>query len=298
MLTRVAAVLADQSVDLAPTPWFNFQLDLARAVSGSSCRARFSGARASRWRSPSVATRGGEDPGPPGRRRLRGQHGRRHRRVADAPACSWSSGSAASTRSRSSSSFCAVSALLVLEPFALAADRRSGLRFAVRRHAADRGRRGRRRVLRADINRCPACSSPTAATPPRGVGQRRHHLRRRGVERVGRRLAPGERRPQLPQRRQGAGVERAAGHAAAAHARPPDDARARRSRSSVLVIGCGAGVTAGAVSIDPARRARDHRRDRAARAARSSPPTSASTTSTSSATRRCTCTSTTRGTSC
>ena len=33
-----------------------------------------------------------------------------------------------------------------------------------------------------------------------------------------------ERRAQLPQRRQGAGVERAAGHAPAAHARPPHDA--------------------------------------------------------------------------
>ena len=34
--------------------------------------------------------------------------------------------------------------------------------------------------------------------------------------------------------------------------------------AKVLVIGCGAGVTAGAVSIDPTGRTRDHRRDRAA----------------------------------
>ena len=60
---------------------------------------------------------------------------------------------------------------------------------------------------------------------------RRDHLRRRGLERVGGRVAAAERRAQLPQRRQGAGVERAAGHAPAADARPPHDARARRSRS-------------------------------------------------------------------
>ena len=75
-----------------------------------------------------------------------------------------------------------------------------------------------------------------------------------------------ERRAELPQRRQGAGVERAAGHAAAAHARPHHDAGAREP-------GQGAG--------DRLRRRRDRRRgldrpdgegpddrrDRAARAA-------------------------------
>ena len=59
-----------------------------------------------------------------------------------------------------------------------------------------------------------------------------------------------QRRAELSQRRQGAGVEPAAGHAAAADARPFHHADARRTRSRVLVIGCGAGVTAGAVSID------------------------------------------------
>ena len=48
------------------------------------------------------------------------------------------------------------------------------------------------------------------------------------------------------------------------------------------MIGCGAGVTAGAVSIDPRREERNDRRDRAARAARRLGRTSASTTSTSS----------------
>ena len=64
-------------------------------------------------------------------------------------------------------------------------------------------------------------------------------------------IAHAERRAELSQRRQGAGVERAAGHAAAADARPHHDARAEERRRKVLVIGCGAGVTAGAVSIDP-----------------------------------------------
>ena len=65
-----------------------------------------------------------------------------------------------------------------------------------------------------------------------------------------------ERRAQLSQRRQGPGVERAAGHAAAAHARPLHAPDAEDIRSNALVIGCGAGVTAGAVSIGPRREAR------------------------------------------
>ena len=66
---------------------------------------------------------------------------------------------------------------------------------------------------------------------------------------------------------------------------------------TVLVIGCGAGVTAGAVSIDPAV---EH--ETIAEIEPLVPKVVstyfASTTSTSSATRRCTSRSTTRGTSC
>ena len=69
----------------------------------------------------------------------------------------------------------------------------------------------------------------------------------------------------------------------------PDDAK------RVVVIGCGAGVTAGAVSIDPSSRTRPSpRSSRSCRA--SSRRTSASTTSTSSAIRRCTSRSTMDGT--
>ena len=54
-------------------------------------------------------------------------------------------------------------------------------------------------------------------------------------------------------------------------------AKARR----VVVIGCGAGVTAGAVSVDPVVTQRDDRRNRTAGSPASSRPTSATTTSTS-----------------
>ena len=56
----VAAVLADQSVDL-DRPLVHTSSSISSAASGRSCRARSSGARAFRWRWPSVAT-GGQDP--------------------------------------------------------------------------------------------------------------------------------------------------------------------------------------------------------------------------------------------
>ena len=71
-----------------------------------------------------------------------------------------------------------------------------------------------------------------------------------------------------------------------------------KNPESVLVIGCGAGVTAGAVSVDPQRQAPHDRRDRAARPAGRLELFQRSTTSTSSTTRRRTSSSTTRGISC
>ena len=94
---------------------------------------------------------------------------------------------------------------------------------------------GRRRACcRAPCSRCPASSSAYGRYTATRVGQAESDLHRRGLERDRRRHAAARRRPQLPQRRQGAGVERAAGHAPAAHARPPDDAHpeAGRRRSS------------------------------------------------------------------
>jgi spermidine synthase len=74
---------------------------------------------------------------------------------------------------------------------------------------------------------------PRRLRPVRRVAARTvdSHLCRRRMERVGRGVRAIERRPQLPQCRQGTGVERAAGHAPAAHARPSDDARSRRTRN-------------------------------------------------------------------
>ena len=106
----------------------------------------------------------------------------------------------------------------------------------------------------------------------------------------------GERHPELPQRRQGAGVERPGGHAAPADARAPDDAdarppevgardRLRRRRDGRRGVG------------RPGGREGDDRRDRAARGPHRRPRISAATTTTSSATRRSRCASTMRGTS-
>ena len=83
---------------ISTSPWYNFQLDLARAFwvvlpASILWGASFPLALAS------VATKG-QDPGAAGRRRLRRQHRRRDRRRASAAACCWSPGSAPSTRSR------------------------------------------------------------------------------------------------------------------------------------------------------------------------------------------------------
>ena len=81
-----------------------------------------------------------------------------------------------------------------------------------------------------------------------------------------------ERRPQLPQRRQGPGVERAAGHAAAADARPPHDARARERRSRCWSSAAAPASRPARSSIDPARRAA-RRSPRSSRSCRASSPT-------------------------
>ena len=81
---RVAAVLADQPVDHAPSIWYNFQLDLVRCALGRAAGADSLG------RELSAGARRGRQarPGPRAarRRRLRREHGRRDRRVARARA--------------------------------------------------------------------------------------------------------------------------------------------------------------------------------------------------------------------
>ena len=94
----VAAVLADQPVDLGAIPGYNFQLDLVRCLwvvlpGAILWGASFPLALAS------VASNG-QDPGAAGRRRLRREHGRRDRRLARREPAARRPGSAASTRSR------------------------------------------------------------------------------------------------------------------------------------------------------------------------------------------------------
>ena len=60
-----------------------------------------------------------------------------------------------------------------------------------------------------------------------------------------------QRRPQFPRQRQGRGVQRTAGHAAAADAGASARRWCIRIPRSVLVVGCGAGVTAGSFTVHP-----------------------------------------------
>ena len=260
--------------------WFNFQLDLVRCMWVVLPGAILWGASFPLALASVAVARAGS--GAAGRRRLRREHRRRDRRLAvRQPAAGHvarqpARAAGADRRCRRSSG--------LLDAARPAAPRSRPGTFAVRRHRHDHRRRGDCRAARAQR---PADARHARRLRPlcRDAGRAgRGDLHGRGVERVGRRDAAGERRPQLSQRRQGAGLERAAGHAAAADARPPHDADSASKPKNVLVIGCGAGVTAGAVSHRSGRRAR-RRSPRSSRSCRrSSPRISASTTSTSSTT--------------
>ena len=191
------------------------------AASGPCCPARFCGARASRWRWRRSPSRG-QDPGAAGRRRLRRQHRRRDRRLARQRACVlvvWLGSQHAQQ-------------VLIVHVRAVGADAaraggrgRQPARARSQWGADDRcwsSRRAAPGCSRAACRRCPACSSPTAATRRRGSGQSNIIYIGEGLNASVAVSRAVERRAQLPQRRQGAGVERAAGHAPAAHARPPD----------------------------------------------------------------------------
>ena len=278
---------------ISTSPWYNFPLDLARAFwvvlpASILWGASFPLALAS------VAVEGAGSR-PAGRRRLRRQHRRRDRRRHRRQPADGHAGSGTQHSQQALIILSGLAALLVLEPLQSSTE-------AGRPRSAWAGTLPI--VVGAVVAALLARNVPPipkllvaygryAAT--RAHAEHRRHLHGRGLERLGRRHAAAGRRPQLSQRRQGAGLERAAGHAPAAHARPHDDAhpeepeegarhRLRRGRHRRR-------------GLDrPVSRARDDRRDRAARAARSSRPTSPSTTSTSSPTRRCTSSSTTRGT--
>ena len=230
MLTRVAAVLADQSVASPAIPWFTSS-SISCAACGRCCRPAILWGASFPLALASVAVaRPGS--GAAGRRRLRGEHGRRDRRrrsCASLLLIAWigtPARAAGADRHRPRCRRCCCSASV----------RRGAAEQVVagsrRRAACCAGGRSRRLLLAAASRRCRACSSPTAATRRRVLGQAGEIIYvGEGLNASVAVSRAAERRAQLPQRRQGAGVERAAGHAAAAHARPPDDAGADDSRS-------------------------------------------------------------------
>ena len=183
MLTRVAAVLADQSVDL----------DRRRGSRSSSISSRCLWAvlpAAILWGASfplalaSVASRD-EDAGAAGRRRLRGQHGRRHRRLArrEPVLVAWIGSQHAQQ--------VLIIVVGAVRRCCCSMRRRAKALNAVpaRRHAAgsSRWRRGAARAARVHpVPGVLVAYGRYAATRHRPG---RHHLRRRGLERVGRRLA-------------------------------------------------------------------------------------------------------------
>ena len=282
----VAAVLADQSVD-------------RRAARGSTSSSIWCAAlwamlpAAILWGASfplalaSVAS-GRPGSGAAGRRRLRRQHPRRDRRRRSRPACCWSSGSAASSAQQAADRAvgdggAARARRRVVEAVgngAVARQMRLGSTLLLVGAAmlAALARAQRRRGPRRS-------SSPTAATPPRRIGQADVIYMGEGWNASVAVTRLVQRRAQLSQRRQGAGVERAAGHAPAADARAHDDAdsdgsearagdRLRRRRHRRRRVDRSAA------------RAGDDRRDRAARAACRLEVLRRSTTSTSSRIRR------------
>ena len=267
MLTAVAAVLADQPVDLRPTPWFNFQLDLVRCMWAMLPGAILWGASFPLALAVGRVARPGS--GAAGRRRLRRQHRRRDRRRARRqPAAGrlarQPARAAAADRHRRRSRRCSM----------LDAGRRRETGAARARSSPARCRHRRRGAGAALLAR---------DVPPLPGAARRLRPLRRHARRPGRRSSTsGEgwnasvavsRLPNGVLNYHNAGKVQASSE--------PQDMRLQRmlghlttliptNPKTVLVIGCGAGVTAGAVSIDPAVEHADDRRDRAARAAASS----------------------------
>ena len=246
-----------------PSPWFNFQLDLVRTHVG-----RPAGGNPVGRQLPAGARLGGvRRPGSraPGGRRLRREHRRRDHRRARRRACS-------------SCRWHRQPALRAASHHHLRALGAAGSRGGTARQTAAAASQfaGTIPIIVAAV--CAALLARNVpAIPPlliaygryavTRIGQADDHLLGRRLERVGRGVASAGRRAELSQRRQGPGVERAAGHAAAADARPHDDAhpeepearaghRLRRRRDR------------GRSVHRSESRAADDRRDRAARAPR------------------------------
>ena len=290
MHLAVAAVLADQPV-LATSPGTRSS-STSCAACGRCCPARFSGARAFRWRShrsprpARIPARWSAASMRPTRRRDRRIAGRqpRPRGLDRQPARA-----AGADRD-------------------LARRRAAGARVGRDRSGDDRatalsGRRqaslvaaaGRRRSSsRAPCRPCRACSSPTDATPRRAADRTRSSTGRRDE----RRRSPSREMPNGVLNYHNAGKIQASSEprtcaCSGCSATSPRSSTERQTRARHR---CGAGVTAGAVSIDPGGGARNDRRDRTARPAGRVDVFRANITSTSSAIRKCRSRSTTGGT--
>ena len=217
-------------------------------------------------------------PRPRRRRGARGQHARRDRRVARLRHARRSPGSARTGPSGCSSALSPGRARGVrtrpLErakhPTRTATRERRRCRAAASRRRPRRGTRCRRcdRRRGADPVRAPRPRPARRLRPARAgraqPGRRAAvPLRRRGRERLGRRDAVRRRRAELPRQRQGRGLQRAAGHAPPADARPPP-----RPDPPAPAVGAGRrvrrGGDGGVVHPAPGGRADRHLRDRAA----------------------------------
>ena len=250
-----------RSID-QPGIWFTFQLDFVRALwamlpaRDPVGRELPAGARVGRcrvarirrgWSAASTRpTRSARSPAP------------------SAAACCSRSGSALSARSSSMIIVSAISALLVLDAALVESDskkRRMQVAGTLLLAAAMAGavllaRTGQRRARRS--------SSPTAATPPPASAKRTSSTWARDGTRRSRCRALSNGvlnyhnagKVQASSEPQDMRLQRMLGHLTTLIPKDPKNA---------LVIGCGAGVTAGAVSIDPAVTEADDRRDRAAR---------------------------------
>ena len=190
---RVAAVLADQPVTSPTTPWFTLQLDLVRCLWVVLPGAILWGASFPLALAAVASTE--QDAGAAGRRRLRRQHRRRDRRLAGDEL-------RADPVDRQPH---AEQVLIIVSALSGADHARAVVRRRRRRRPGRAGETpagwnvggtivlavgdGRRRPARAQ--RARAAGPAGRLRPLRGDARRpgRHHLRRRGAERVGRRVA-------------------------------------------------------------------------------------------------------------
>ena len=280
-------------------PWFTLQLDLVRCFWAVLPGAILWGASFPL----ALAAVAASGPGSraPGRRRLCGQHRRRHRRLAGRQLLLVAWIGSQHYRAGDHHRVSAVGAADARAVVRWQAPIRQSMAAEARgwNLAGQRCSRGDGQCRTAGPKRarcCPDCWSPTAAI-------RRHASGRRTCIYVGEGLKASVAVSELSN-----GVLNYHNAGKVQASSEPQDMRLQRmlghlttllppQAKKVVVIGCGAGVTAGAVSVDPVVTHETIAEIEPLVPARGLRPTSASTTSTSSETRRSTCGSTMRGTS-